>query len=183
MNIGEPRKERRMQIVEAAMALVGFGVSKDFDAVHAPLSPIDVVMVAGSPWLKEALEKDYLKDESGYRKIGGGANCPKNNYFCRSATNLIYFLKRQGLYIPRGGKTKPELGMACFLDWDDRGRFNFAPDRSGIIVSVGAQGSIEKVVIAINKTSSAEQAFLVELIEVESHSIFDKAVIGYSDLP
>lgn len=183
MNVGEPRKERRMQIVEAALALVGFSVPKGFDTVHAAICPIDVVMVAGSPWLKDALERDFQKDESGYKKIGGGANSPKNNYFCRSANNLIHFLKRQGLYIPRGAKTFPEAGMVCFLDSDDRGRFNFAPDRSGIIVKVDGDNNIEKIVIAQQQEKDSEIAFSVELLDLEQDSKLNKAIIGYSDLP
>ncbi|HXW53233.1 MAG TPA: hypothetical protein VEL47_03910, partial [Myxococcota bacterium] len=133
--VSDARRKRREQIVAAANALVGAAAGEDFDPVHSPLCAVDVVMVAGAPWLKDALERDYSKDESGYKKIGGGANTPKAAYFFRSAANLMHFLKRQGLYIPRGGKPRPAAGMACFLDWADRGRFNFAPDRSGIIVA------------------------------------------------
>lgn len=182
MGIGDARKKKREQIVIAARALLGASSSEAFDPVHSPLCAIDIVMVAGAPWLKEAIERDYSKDESGYKKIGGGANTPKMSYFFRSAANLMHFLKRQGLYIPRGGKPEPTAGMACFLDWDDRGRFNFAPDRSGIIMKVD-QGHIE--CIALPRLCKPEMGnhYTVELVNIESKSPMDLAIIGYSDLP
>ncbi len=73
-SVSDARKKRREQIVNAAIALVGVAAYEDFDPVHSPLCAVDVVMVAGAPWLKEALERDYSKDESGYKKIGGGAH-------------------------------------------------------------------------------------------------------------
>ena len=180
--ISSARKARREQIVTAAHALIGAQVDDDFDPVHSPLSPVDVVMVAGAPWLKEALEKDYAKDESGYKKIGGGANTPKMPYFFRSAVNLMHFFKRQGLYVPRGGKPAPAAGMACFLDWDDRGRFNFAPDRSGIIVKTKSN-QIESIVLPQEDSSVRKNNFVVKLIDVEPSSSLDLAIIGYSDFP
>lgn len=173
---------RREQIVLAADALVGASSEYDFDPVHSPLCAVDVVMVAGAPWLKEALERDYSKDESGYKKIGGGANTPKMAYFFRSAANLMHFLKRQGLYIPRGGKPEPAEGMACFLDWADRGRFNFAPDRSGIIVNA-RDNQIEAIVVPRSVRDEQGPRYVVERIEIEPRSELDRAIIGYSDLP
>lgn len=181
-SVSDARKKRREQIVNAAHALVGAFVSSDFDPVHSPLCAVDVVMVAGAPWLKEALERDYSKDESGYKKIGGGANTPKMAYFFRSAANLMHFLKRQGLYIPRGGKPEPAAGMACFLDWADRGRFNFAPDRSGIIIAAN-HNQIEAIVLPRSSQNDASQKYVVEKINIEPKSPQDLAIIGYSDLP
>ena len=179
-NVSAARIKRREQIVEAAHSLIGAEIPEDFDAVHSPLCAIDLVMVAGAPWLKEALEKDYGKDESGYKKIGGGANTPKMAYFFRSAANLMHFLKRQGLYIPRGGQPEPAAGMACFLDWDDRGRFNFSPDRSGIVISV-KDGHIESIALPMIVDNVA--LFRVAIISVEPQGKLDRAIIGYSDLP
>lgn len=179
--VSDARKARREQIVTAALALVGAEVPGDFDAVHSPLCAVDVVMVAGAPWLKEALDRDYSKDESGYKKIGGGANTPKMAYFFRSAANLMHFLKRQGLYIPRGGKPEPAAGMACFLDWADRGRFNFAPDRSGIIVAVN-NNQIESIVVPRAKGQS-DREFEIKKLDVTARNELDLAIIGYSDLP
>ncbi len=182
IGISDARRMRREQIVIAANALVGASSSYDFDPVHSPLCAVDVVMVAGAPWLKEALERDYSKDESGYKKIGGGANTPKMAYFFRSAANLMHFLKRQGLYIPRGGKPEPAVGMACFLDWADRGRFNFAPDRSGIIVGV-TDGQIDAIVVPRANHGDQGQRYVVELIALDPKSDLHRAIIGYSDLP
>lgn len=179
IDVSDARKDRREQIVNAAYALIGASTAANFDSVHSPLCAVDVVMVAGAPWLKEALERDYSKDESGYKKIGGGANTPKMAYFFRSAANLMHFLKRQGLYIPRGGKPEPAAGMACFLDWDDRGRFNFAPDRSGIIVSAN-DNQIEAIVLPREEQG---QQYVVKLAAIEPRSELDLAIIGYSDLP
>lgn len=178
-NIGDARKRRREQVVTTALSLEGAIAPYEFDAVHSPLCAVDVVMVSGAPWLKDALEKDYLKDESGYKKIGGGANTPKMAYFFRSATNLMHFLKRQGLYIPRGSKPLPEAGMACFLDWPDRGRFNFAPDRSGIIVSV-EQGQIKTIIIP---KASPDARYIVSKVNLDNEKELEIALIGYSDLP
>lgn len=180
--IGDARRKKREQIVQAAHALLGAQSEDHFDPVHAPLCAIDIVMVAGAPWLKDALERDYSKDESGYKKIGGGANTPKMAYFFRSAANLMHFLKRQGLYIPRGGQPEPAAGMACFLDWDDRGRFNFAPDRSGIIMMV-KEGQIESIVLPQATKTKDANCYTVELINIVPKSPLDLAIIGYSDLP
>lgn len=178
ISISDARQKRREQVVSIAKSLVGASVAHTFDPVHSLLCALDVVMLAGAPWLKEAIEKDFGKDESGYRKIGGGANSPKMPYFFRSATNLIHFLKRQGLYIPRGGTPSPCPGMACFLDWDDRGRFNFSPDRSGIIIEA-KDGHIETIILAVLH----EDNFVVKTVTIEPKSSLDLAIIGYSDLP
>jgi len=176
--VGDARIKKREQIVHAALALVNAEVSIGFDPVHSPLCAIDIVMVAGAPWLKDALERDYTKDESGYKKIGGGANTPKMAYFFRSAANLMHFLKRQGLYIPRGGQPEPAIGMACFLDWDDRGRFNFAPDRSAIIITC-KEGCIEQIALP----QATDSGYKVKIVTIIPKSPLDLAIIGYSDLP
>lgn len=175
------RQERRAHLVAAALALIGAEVGPEFDPVHSPLSPVDVVMVAGAPWLADGLERDFSKDESGYRKIGGGANSPGMAYFFRSAGTLTHYLKRQGFYIPRGAQS-PSIGMACFLDWDDRGRFNFTPDRSGIIVGTH-DGQITDIVVAIKKDTPKHAGYVVDRVTLTAGDEWDKAIIGYSDLP
>lgn len=180
LSISDARKGRRKQIVNAAFDLLGSISPTGFDPVHSPLCTIDLVMLAGAPWLKEALERDYSKDESGYKKIGGGANTPRMSYFFRSNANLMHFLKRQGLYIPRGGNPEPAAGMACFLHWDDHGRFNFAPDRSGIIVSAN-NNHIETIVLTVLEPD--ENQYVVKKIKIEPKSEQDLAIIGYADLP
>lgn len=181
------RLARRAHILEAARALVGARSPEGFDPVRTPLSAIDVVMVAGSPWLKDGLERDFAKDESGYRKIGGGANTPAQAYFFRSSSNLVHYLKRAGFYVPRGSRPEPAPGMACFLDWDDRGRFNFTPDRAGIITEVKG-GQVTKIVVprpAAPDAGTLEPgaALVVTTLDIVRGDANDRALIGYSDLP
>lgn len=181
--VSPARLQRRAQIVEAARALVGAQVGPEFDAVRAPICAIDVVMVAGSPWLKDGLERDFAKDEAGYRKIGGGANTPQAAYFFRSSANLMHFLKRAGFYVPRGGQPEPAPGMVCFFDWDDRGRFNFAPDRSGVIVEV-TKGRVSTAAVACPVSAADRRAgYVVRALEIHRGDAADRALIGYSDLP
>jgi hypothetical protein len=94
----------------------------------------------------------------------------------------MHFFKRQGLYIPRGSKPGPAAGMACFLDWADRGRFNFAPDRMGIIVEV-ENNHIISIVIPRGAPEGTEKSYIVAKITLEPKSEHDLAIIGYSDLP
>jgi hypothetical protein len=138
-------------------------------------------MVAGSPWLKDGIERDFAKDESGYRKIGGGANTPAQAYFFRSGSNLIHYLKRAGFYVPRGSRPEPAPGMACFFDWDDRGRFNFTPDRSGIVIEV-KDGQVTRIVRA-RHVDEAKTALVVTAVDIARGDDNDTALIGYSDLP
>lgn len=176
------RVARRAHIIEAARALVGANASGQFDPVRATLCAIDVVMVAGSPWLQDGLERDFTKDEAGYRKIGGGANTPGQAYFFRSSGNLIHYLKRAGFYVPRGSRPEPVAGMVCFFDWEDRGRFNFTPDRAGIILDV-KDGHIERAVLAQRHVVDDSHHFEVRVVDLSRGDTYDRALIGYSDLP
>lgn len=181
-NDSPARMARRAHIIQAARALVGAEASSEFDAVHSKLCAIDVVMVAGAPWLPDGLERDFGKDESGYRKIGGSANTPDRPYFYRSANNLMHYLKRMGFYTPRGGHPPPQPGMACFFDWDDRGRYNFKPDRWGIITCV-VDNVVTEAVVAREHKTDAGRRLVVESIAIAQGTVPDKALIGYSDLP
>ncbi len=176
------RLARRAHIVEAASALVKARAPDDFNAARSALCAIDVVMVAGSPWLQDGLERDFAKDEAGYRKIGGGANTPGQAYFFRSSGNLIHYLKRAGFYVPRGSRPEAVAGMACFFDWEDRGRFNFTPDRCGIILDV-KEGHIERIVLARREGDDKSADFFVSIVELARGDAYDRALIGYSDLP
>lgn len=179
--VSPARVARRDQLKNAAQALIGAKTPKDFDLHHAALCPVDVLMVVGSPWLQNSLEKDFLRDKSGYRKIGGRANSPKAPYFFRSTANLIHYLKRQGFYLPRGCSAEVAEGMACFFDCETRGRFNFTPDRSGIITEV-KDGVISEVVIA-QKNAEIDGVFEVTALKIIANSELDRALIGYCDLP
>lgn len=177
------RLARRAHILEAARALVGVRSPDDFDAVRSPLCAIDIVMVAGSPWLKDGIERDFTKDESGYRKIGGGANTPTQAYFFRSSSNLMHYLKRAGFYVPRGSRPEPTPGMACFLDLDDRGRFNFTPDRAGIVIEVKGGQVTRLVIVKQADPADKKSGLLVSSVELAKGDANDRALIGYSDLP
>lgn len=181
LKVSSARQERRDYIVSAAKMLLGSKIEKDFDPVHSSLCPVDVLMVAGAPWLRDGLERDFFKDESGYRKIGGGANTPAMPYFFRSAINLMHYLKRQGFYFPRGTAT-PAKGMACFFDWEDRGRFNFTPDRCGVITNVIDEQIVE-VVLAVQDDNNKNNEIEVRQLKIVSGDHIDRALIGYSDLP
>lgn len=179
--ISDARLAQRGRIVKAAEAMVGSTVSSDFDPFHSPICVIDVVMAAGAPWLKDGIERDFYKDESGYRKIGGGANTPQAAYFYRSTANLIHYLKRQGLYIARGEPKPCYAGMMVFFDWADRGRFNFTPDRCGVVLKSGDSGA--KEVAIARKSKSEDVVFSVERVSLSLFNDYDNALIGYSDFP
>ncbi len=173
------RLARRAHIIEAARALVGVAADGGFNPVKSDICAVDVVMVAGSPWLKDGIERDFARDENGYRKLGGSANTPAQNYFFRSSQNLVHYLKRAGFYIPRGSQPGPAPGMACFFDWEDRGRFNFKPDTSGIVLDV-RKGRVARVVWS---AAEGDDAYVVRAEVVKRGSFLDQALVGYSDLP
>jgi len=179
--VSPARTERRDQLKKAAQELIGTKIPQEFDLHHGPLCALDILMVVGSPWLKIGLEKDFSRDKSGYRKIGGRANSPKAPYFYRSTANLIHYLKRQGFYLPRGSNEPAEEGMACFFDFDDRGRFNFTPDRSGIITKI-EKGAIAELIL-VQKAQDPDGGFEVSCVKLVPDSELDRALIGYCDLP
>jgi hypothetical protein len=173
------RLARREHILEAARAMVGARAPDHFDPIRMGLCAIDVVMVAGSPWLKDGLERDYPKDEAGYKKIGGGANTPEHAYFFRAAGNLMHYLKRAGFYVPRGGSPVAEPGMVCFFDWEDRGRFNFTPDRAGVVLDAEG-GTIQRAVLGQRESDGS---LVVRVVDVAKGATYERALVGHSDLP
>ena len=177
------REKRRAHILKAAHALVGAKTSENFDPVHDQLCAVDVVMVAGAPWLQDGLARDYIKDEAGYKKIGGSANSPAMPYFFRSQHNLIHYLKRKNFYIPRGGAPAPVPGMVCFFEWEDRGRFNFKPDRSGVILKT-EKNSVSQVVLTRPVLDSGKTVgYRVVRLNVTEGDAMERALVGYADLP
>lgn len=177
----QARLARRAQLADRAKQLIGFSVGSDFDAHHAPLCPIDIAMVVGHPWLEDGLKRDFVKDESGYRKIGGGANTPERPYYYRSTANLIYYLKRQGFYYPRGSKAECVPGMLMFFDWSDRGRFNFTPDRCGVLVQ--QEGADQTIVTVSLIGESSQEGYAVQEIHFKPGDDYDRAWVGFSDFP
>lgn len=177
----EARLARRQQLAERAKQLVGFSVGEDFDPHHAALCPIDIAMAVGHPWLEDGLGRDFSKDESGYRKIGGGANTPEMPYYFRSSANLIHYLKRQGFYNPRGSLTSCVPGMLMFFDWSDRGRFNFTPDRLGVLIE--QVGNSYAAVMARPSEDNTSNAYSVQLVRFDAGDRYDRSWVGFSDFP
>ncbi len=177
--LSDARKSRRQHLVTAARAMVGFTSNSNFDPIHSDLCPIDVAMVAGSPWLQDAMQRDFQKSPEGYLKIGGGANTPGRNYFFRSSLNLAHYMKRQNFYLPRGGHPLPVPGMIAFFDVGDRGRYNFIPDRSGIIIEAQRTRATRVVV----SQGNSKDGYDVKLITISRGSDYDRDFIGYGDLP
>lgn len=177
------RQKRRDHILKAAHALVGAKTSENFDPVHDQLCAVDVVMVAGAPWLQDGLARDYIKDEAGYKKIGGSANSPAMPYFFRSQQNLIHYLKRKNFYVPRGGTPPPVPGMVCFFEWEDRGRFNFKPDRSGVILKTNGVAISQIVLARPVLDAGVTVAYRVVHLNIKEGDPMERALVGYADLP
>ena len=179
----DARRKRRAHILKAAHALVGAKTDENFDPVHDQLCAVDVVMVAGAPWLQDGLARDFIKDEAGYKKIGGSSNSPAMPYFFRSQHNLIYYLKRKSFYVPAGGIPEPVPGMVCFFEWEDRGRFNFKPDRSGVVLKTD-KGIISQVVLTRPVLDRGKTVgYRVVRLKVNPGDAMDRALVGYADLP
>ncbi|GEM_PF-716104 len=167
----------RQRLLDRAKGLIGATTDEGWDWRKGPLSAMDVFPFAGEPHLREALLADFQRDTAGYRKIGGGSNTPKAAYFLRRHANVKYCLQRLKLYYPRGGPVEPTPGMAVFFEWpEDRGRFNFKPDRSGVIESLEA-GEVTRAVMAVQD----DGRWRVRLVTLSPES--RAAVVGYGDCP
>lgn len=177
--LSDLRKSRRDHLLKAAKEMVGFSCGAEFNPFHSPLCPIDVVMVAGSPWAADALQRDFQRNESVYRKFGGGANTPSRDYFFRSTLNLLILMQRSGLFIPRGGHPLPTPGMVAFFDKGDRGIFNFQPDRAGIVIETQMR-RITRVVLG---REISPNTYRVEMVQVKKGTPYDRDFIGYGDIP
>ena len=58
--------------------------------------------------------------------------------------------------------------MVCFLDWDDRGRFNFTPDRSAIVVDT-REGRVSRMFVTVGDEVKRGDP----LVEIESNELGD----------
>ena len=173
----ESRAMARKRLVERAKGLIGATTDEGWDWRKGSLTALDVFPFASEPHLREALLADFQRDPAGYRKIGGGANTPKAAYFLRRHANLRHCLQRLTLYYPRGGAVEPQAGMAVFFEWpEDRGRFNFKPDRSGVIEAVDGQ-DVVRAVMAV-EDQGRWRVRLVTLAEPVR-----AAVVAYGDCP
>ncbi len=176
--ISDARRDRRSHMIKAAREMVGFECGENFNPFHTPLCPIDVVMVAGSPWMQAGLKNDFNKNGAAYLKLGG-ANTPSRAYFYRSAQNLMLFIRHANLFIPRGGHPQPVPGMIAFFDSGSRGRYNFEPDRTGVILE-SQMGRPTRIVVG---REDRPKHYRVEMITVTKGSVYDRDFIGYADCP
>ena len=132
-------KQRRI-LMDRGQRCLGARVQANWDWRQGAIGPIDLIPYIGGDSFRRAMHQDFRADQGGYRKIGGSANTPKSPYFFRRYANLLHLLKRQDRMRLRGG-TPPEAGMVVVLDWPaTRGRFNFSPDRMGVILETNPQG-------------------------------------------
>ncbi|MEW5847326.1 MAG: hypothetical protein AB2A00_00880 [Myxococcota bacterium] len=171
------REMARKRLLERAKGLIGATTDDGWDWRRGPLTPLDVFPFAAEPHLREAMLADYQRDPGGYRKIGGGANTPKAGYFLRRHANVRHCLQRMSLYYPRGGPVEPKAGMVVFFEWpEDRGRFNFKPDRSAIIESVDG-GVVTRAVMAVQD----QGRWRVRLTTLSEEA--RNAVVAFGDCP
>jgi hypothetical protein len=137
--ITNTEKQRRL-LASRAERCLGAKAEDEWNWRQGDLGPIDLVpFVAGSPF-RQIMNLDFRADSAGYRKIGGSANTPDSAYFYRRYANLLHLLKRQDRLHLRGG-IEATPGMVMVLDWPGaRGRYNFSPDRLGIVLGTSSQG-------------------------------------------
>jgi hypothetical protein len=163
--------------LERAKGLIGATTDDGWDWRLGPLTALDVFPFAAEPHLREAMLADFQRDPAGYRKIGGGSNTPKVAYFLRRHANVRHCLQRLTLYYPRGGQVDPAPGMAVFFEWrEDRGRFNFKPDRSAVIESVKS-GDVVRAVMAVED----EGRWRVRMVSLSNEAC--DAVVAFGDCP
>jgi hypothetical protein len=167
----------RQRLLDRAKGLIGATTDEGWDWRKGALSALDVFPFAAEPHLRDAMLADFQRDPASYRKIGGGSNTPKAAYFLRRHANVRHCLQRINLYYARGGITEPQPGMAVFFEWpEDRGRFNFKPDRSGVIESVD-KGEVVRAVMAVQD----EDRWRVRLMTLPEPA--RAAVVAYGDCP
>lgn len=171
------RDAARRRLLERAKGLIGATTDEGWDWRKGALSALDVFPFAAEPHLREAMLADFQRDPAGYRKIGGGSNTPRAAYFLRRHANVRHCLQRMDLYYPRGGPVEPAAGMVVFFEWpEDRGRFNFKPDRSGIIESV-EKGEVARAIMAV-QDADRWRVRMVTLPETTR-----AAIVAYGDCP
>ena len=169
-------KQRRL-LLDRTMRCIGASVESDWDWRQGPIGPIDLVpFVAGDPF-RSIMELDFRSDRGGYRKIGGAANTPQSPYFYRRYANLLHLLKRQER-IHLKGSLKPTAGMVVVLDWpNQRGRFNFSPDRMGILIHCDEYG----LKAALPRQTS--KGWIIDEHVMAWDSPSEQSVIAYADPP
>jgi hypothetical protein len=175
----DPTTRRRSSLLDGANATLGHSVAADWDWRQGSIGPIDVVAFAGGDRFCGRLRSDFFKDRAGYRKIGGVSNSPDNPYFYRRYANIVHLMRRAGTLYMRGGSVRPAAGMVLVLDWPEtRGRFNFSPDRVGIILAT-EDDRITRAAVPIR----SPDGWMVGQARFAAGSPSERAVIGYGDLP
>lgn len=168
----------RQRLLRRARKLLGSHVGPEWDWRQGDLTAIDVAAFAAGHRFRSELKADFFRDPASYKKLGGVANTPNAPYFFRRYSNLLHFMRRQSAFYPRG-TTAPLPGMVMVLDWPEaRGRFNFSPDRIGIVLEVDGDRVTKGIL-----TLPAPAGWVVTEVHLLANSPSERLVIGYGDLP
>jgi hypothetical protein len=174
--ITNSEKQRRL-LANRAERCIGAEVEDGWDWRQGELGPIDLVpFIGGSPF-RQIMNLDFRSDSGGYRKIGGTANTPNSAYLYRRYANLLHLLKRQDRLHLRGG-IEAESGMVMVLDWPAaRGRYNFSPDRLGVVLSTNPQGLRAALPMRLAR------GWVVSEFNLLWGSPSDRSIIAFADPP
>lgn len=169
--------KQRQLLCDRAQRSVGACVDNDWDWRQGPIGPIDLVPYVAGERFRANMAHDFRADRAGYRKIGGSANTPDSPYFFRRYANLLHLFKRQDRFHLKGA-VSPEPGMVTVLDWPaERGRFNFSPDRMGVLLSVSAT----RLELALSLPTSA--GWCVQRCSTEVGHTIERSIIAFADPP
>lgn len=169
--------KQRQLLFDRAQRCLGAFVQSDWDWRQGAIGPIDLVPYVGGEPFRSIMNQDFRADRAGYLKIGGPANTPKSPYFFRRYANLLHLLKRQER-IHLKGTIEPQPGMVVVLDWpNQRGRFNFSPDRMGIILRCDDRG-LEAALPLRNSTG-----WMVQEHRLSRDGGHEQSIIAYADPP
>jgi len=169
--------KQRQLLLDRAKRCLGASVASDWDWRQGPIGPIDLVPFVAGESFRSIMNLDFRSDSGGYRKIGGAANTPKSPYFFRRYANLLHLLKRQDrLHLK--GSAPPTAGMVVILDWpNQRGRFNFSPDRMGVLLECSDDG------LKAALPTSTKQGWVIHEQVMLWGSPGEQSIIGYADPP
>tara|TARA_B000000557_G_C20777917_1_gene445106 strand:+ start:876 stop:1448 length:573 start_codon:yes stop_codon:yes gene_type:complete len=168
----------RQRLLKRARMFLGSHVGPEWDWRQGDLTAIDIAAYAAGSRFQAELRSDFYRHPAGYKKLGGVANTPEAPYFFRRYSNILHFMRRKNAFYARGEK-RPQPGMVMVLDWpEERGRFNFSPDRIGVVLEVESE-RVSKGILAL----PAPSGWVVAEVHVLANSPSDRLVIGYGDLP
>ena len=168
----------RQRLLQRARTLLGAHVGPEWDWRQGDLSAIDIAAYAAGSRFQSELKSDFYRHPASYKKLGGVANTPEAPYFFRRYSNIVNFMRRKKQFYPRG-TIAPRPGMIMVLDWPEaRGRFNFSPDRLGVVLEVDGD-RVSKGLLAL----PAPAGWVVAEVHLLANSPSDRLVIGFGDLP